>query len=332
MKKIALGTSILLALTTLTAFANTSLTYQQEIEQVVELKLVTEKSEIKANKCEVLEMMSRQFQWTTSEDYSHPFTDVPEWCDSASAYAYHAGIVNGRTETILGTEGDVSRSEVAVMLYRELKLQNFDFTKTAENTLNDWASTPDWAVNEAKALVEAEIIFGFEDNTFGGEKHIIKQDLGILLIRVDKMISSTTQELDNDLVGRWAWAETTKEDQPTMTPEQTTAPFFLTLGADRSLGISGDCNLMGGSVKSDMSDDQTTTTISFFDIFGTLMYCEDSYENTFRDALMASTSYTFENEEKTVLTLNITDEESTKIGTMKFIKTDPIENNDNQSS
>lgn len=166
------------------------MTYEQEVQKVMAEKIVTENPEGITNKCEALTMMSRVFEWKVPVAASSKYTDVPAWCTNVAAYGTERGIVEGRTATTLGMETPVTRDEIAVMLYRELKMQNYkfgDFSNVRFAGFSD-ALTP-WAEEAVMALYKEGIIKGFANGdspqtVFGGSRNILKQDFGVMLIRI----------------------------------------------------------------------------------------------------------------------------------------------------
>ena len=127
-------------------------------------------------------MMSRVFEWQVPEATTSNYTDLPDWCISLAAFGTDREIVEGRTPTTLGLETPVTRFEVAVMIYRELKLLDYPFQGTTEKTFTD--PIVPWALEAVTALAKEEILKGFPNGTFGGEQGILKQDLGVILLRV----------------------------------------------------------------------------------------------------------------------------------------------------
>ncbi len=55
-----------------------------------------------------------------SGDFSHPFTDVPEWADGYVGYAYENGITKGMSETKFGSDIPVSGQMYVTMVLRTL--------------------------------------------------------------------------------------------------------------------------------------------------------------------------------------------------------------------
>ncbi len=162
------------------------ITYSDEVAKVMAEKIVTENPDGPANKCEALMMISRAFNWQVPTSTTSKYTDVPSWCVSLAAYGTTRGIVEGRTVSTLGLETPVTRNEVATMIHRELKKQSYKFTSTQIPTFSD-TLTP-WASEAILALAAEGIIKGFSDGTFGGEKNILKKDLGVMLLRAKESL------------------------------------------------------------------------------------------------------------------------------------------------
>ena len=84
----------------------------------------------------------------------------------------------------------------------------------------------------------------------------------------------------------WMWVQTIYSDGASITPATSTdQAFVMTFGDDGSLGISTDCNAMGGSYA--VEENQ----LSFSELFATEMYCEDSNEQSFTAMLGQVQSY-----------------------------------------
>lgn len=85
-----------------------------------------------------------------------PFTDVPadQWYSDAIAWAYACGIVNGTTETEYGLSENVTREQLATMLYRYAVFHGYNVSSLAQlsafadaPSVAEYAKTPmQWAV------------------------------------------------------------------------------------------------------------------------------------------------------------------------------------------
>jgi hypothetical protein len=129
-------------------------------------------------------MMARAFEWKLASDpVVSQFTDVPEWCQSVADFAFKRGVVEGREPSILGLDSPMSRYEMAVMIHRELAIQNFEFESTEDSKVFT-DELVDWAKKQVLEMTKAEFIKGFADGSFGGANPVIKQDFAVVLLRV----------------------------------------------------------------------------------------------------------------------------------------------------
>ena len=53
-------------------------------------------------------------------EYSHPFTDVPDWADRYVAYAYENGLTRGIADTLFGADADATDNQYFTFLLRAL--------------------------------------------------------------------------------------------------------------------------------------------------------------------------------------------------------------------
>jgi hypothetical protein len=165
---------------------STSLSYSQEVAEVLAREIITKEPASQTNKCEALVMMSRVFNWQMPSVSNTKFDDVPDWCVNVASFAVNRGVVQGRTATKLGMETPVTRDEIAVMLYRELKTLDYKFAGSEVVTFTD--TLTQWAAEAITALAKESIIKGFANGEFGGQKQILKQDFGVMLLRLSSLL------------------------------------------------------------------------------------------------------------------------------------------------
>jgi heat shock protein HslJ len=95
---------------------------------------------------------------------------------------------------------------------------------------------------------------------------------------------------------KWNWVRSEYNDGRVVTPKMVDK-FTLTFNTDGTFGASTDCNGVGGNYTTKEG------SITFSQMISTLMYCEGSQENEFRDSLSNSTSYHFTSKGELVLGL-----------------------------
>lgn len=164
-----------------------NLSYEDEIKQAIEYNILTDDPEAESNKCNTLVMMAKVFDWPVGAEVEQAtYTDVPEWCSWYANFATARGVIEGRSPELLGMDTPMQRYEVAVMLVRELRVLEYEFS--GELVVNFVDALVPWAEKEVMQLAQEGIIKGFADGSFGGEKSIVNQDVAVMLLRLNDII------------------------------------------------------------------------------------------------------------------------------------------------
>ncbi|MBQ8696501.1 MAG: S-layer homology domain-containing protein, partial [Clostridia bacterium] len=90
-------------------------------------------------------------------DVDTPFTDLKDaWYMDAVAWAYDSKVVNGMNPTTFAPNGEVTREQLATILYRYSEYKGYDISATADiSVFPDCAKVSSWA-NEALIWANAE--------------------------------------------------------------------------------------------------------------------------------------------------------------------------------
>ena len=132
------------------------------------------------------------------------FTDVnaDDWFFDYVMAMEYAGVINGMTKDTFEPQGNLTRGQTAVILYRiagELPVPEFStFTDVPEDQY--YAKAIAWAQ-------DMEIINGMENNTFQPESPITREQLVTILYRVFKISSrrnNAPRFEDSDKISNWA--------------------------------------------------------------------------------------------------------------------------------
>jgi hypothetical protein len=107
---------------------------------------------------------------------SHPFTDVNSNYDEAVSYMFNNGITEGLTETLFGTDANLTRGDAAVIIARALELDTDNAPDAGFEDVNNRVSG---AVN---ALVEAEIISGYSETEFKPYEELSRGAMAKILV------------------------------------------------------------------------------------------------------------------------------------------------------
>ena len=97
-------------------------------------------------------------------DVDVPFTDLKQdWYKDAVAWAYANGIVNGKTATTFAPNGNITREEIAAILYRYANFKGFDVTESKDLDFTDAGRVHDYAVDAMKWAYAEELITGSDE-------------------------------------------------------------------------------------------------------------------------------------------------------------------------
>ena len=98
------------------------------------------------------------------------FGDVAEnsWSYPYIAKAYGAKIISGYSTEYFGAKENITRQDMAVILYRAAKHRKIVFEMTLDKRFTDEAVIPAYALDAVNALFNAEVISGMSEAEFGG--------------------------------------------------------------------------------------------------------------------------------------------------------------------
>lgn len=131
-------------------------------------------------RAEFVTIINRAFGYTKTG--STPFTDVKakDWYAEDVAIAYNVGYIQGTSKNTFSPQRQITREEASVILARNLMLQ----ASTGENTdFTDSRDISTWSRGLITALVDQEIINGYNDGTFRPQNPITRGETAILVVR-----------------------------------------------------------------------------------------------------------------------------------------------------
>ncbi len=139
----------------------------------------TEFVTIDGKKVAVLKRNSNSMYTVISNDAS--FTDIDQhWAEEAIELLGDKLIVNGYQDDSFKPQGTITRGEFATIIARSLGLDTSD---THIQQFSDVASS-DWYAGALKAVVDLNLVYGYEDGTFKPNAEITRQDAAVILGRV----------------------------------------------------------------------------------------------------------------------------------------------------
>ncbi|MDO5477659.1 MAG: discoidin domain-containing protein, partial [Clostridia bacterium] len=144
-------------------------------------KFEPDKSITRAEFCQILYLMSGQ-----TTDGAHNFTDVNvgDWFTNAVAWAVKSGITQGTSETTFAPYENITREQMATMIYRYATLMGHDWTITKEAGFADQAEVATYANYQVNWAADKGIINGYPDGTFGPKANATKAEAVTMLQRL----------------------------------------------------------------------------------------------------------------------------------------------------
>lgn len=112
------------------------------------------------------------------------FSDVSEadWSYRYIASIYKNGIANGYTDGSFGARKNISREEMAVMIYRVLIRQSkIKSPENVKSSFKDFDKISDFAVNSVLALKNDGIISGDNDNNFNPQSNATRAETCVMI-------------------------------------------------------------------------------------------------------------------------------------------------------
>ncbi len=119
------------------------------------------------------------------------FEDVPEgaWYNSYVASAYDLGIVKGIDETMFGAGRNISREDMAVMVYRTLQLAISETdTLKSYNEFEDSETISDYAREAVRTLYCCGVINGFDENRFAPKSPSTREQAAAMIFNMLSLI------------------------------------------------------------------------------------------------------------------------------------------------
>lgn len=122
-----------------------------------------------------------------------PFMDMSsaQWAETAVYELYNKGIINGTSESTFEPQREVKREEFIKML-DTLYEGSYETVEFSDVDSSSW-----YAPFVAKA-VNAGIIKGIDNNTFGTDRGVTREDMAVILVRILNTETLTSSDSFND--------------------------------------------------------------------------------------------------------------------------------------
>ncbi len=117
---------------------------------------------------------------------NHTFNDVPsgEWYSEAINWAAEKGIVNGISDLEFAPSSDVSREQMAVIIYRFAELMGYDVNDKADiSTFTDTNDVSDFAFDAITWANKAQLVNGTSETTLSPKDTATRAQVATILMR-----------------------------------------------------------------------------------------------------------------------------------------------------
>lgn len=138
-------------------------------------------------------------KWVVSED--KPTVEKPDYKPGILADEHYAYIV-GREGGMIAPESDITRAEVATIIYRLLDEDERNKAKTKENVFTD-VNEDDWFNTAVSTLASLELVKGRTTDTFAPNAFITRAELATIFARMVE-VEYDGKVLFSDVSGHWA--------------------------------------------------------------------------------------------------------------------------------
>ena len=119
-------------------------------------------------------------------EYEETFVDVPEgeWYSDGIIWAYQNGIIYGYGDGIFGTNDNITREQLAAMMYRYGEYMGYDMSEYAElDQYEDADMVSSWAEEAISWAVGANIIYGTSDTTLNPTGQASRAECAAIIMR-----------------------------------------------------------------------------------------------------------------------------------------------------
>ena len=114
------------------------------------------------------------------------FTDVPEdtWYTQAVKWGEESGVINGYGHGLFGPEDNITREQMATILYRYAAYKGYDVSGRGDlSAFRDGGSVGFWAVNGVSWAVDAGLMAGMGNSTLAPQGEATRAQIATVLMR-----------------------------------------------------------------------------------------------------------------------------------------------------
>lgn len=127
-----------------------------------------------------------------NEVSANTFSDIPKdaWYEESVKWASENGIVNGVTEKEFAPDNDITREQLATIIYRFAKLNNYDVNEELDFDVlsyKDSGEISDYAFEAIKYVMKTGIMNGREEKIFAPKAKITRAEVATVIMRFSEV-------------------------------------------------------------------------------------------------------------------------------------------------
>ncbi len=129
-------------------------------------------------------------------DFQHSFLDVPQdaWYADAVCWAAEREMITGISPTQFAPNQELSREQLALLLYRFAKMQGYDVSQQADITMfYDVGKVSSWAMDAMEWAIKGTLIQGTTDATLSPKDTATRAQVATILMRFCEMVANQTK-------------------------------------------------------------------------------------------------------------------------------------------
>lgn len=129
---------------------------------------------------------------TNPQGKANAFKDVVEgsWYEEAVNWAVEQGITSGLGNQTFGPHQEISREQMAVMMYKYCQLKGIDLPKMDQVAFKDQDKISSWAKEAVAAIHGAGIMNGLNGNRFEPQAHAKRAEVAAVVERLARYVLS----------------------------------------------------------------------------------------------------------------------------------------------
>ncbi len=120
------------------------------------------------------------------------FADIPEntWYTKAVSWAAENEIVKGMDDEIFDPNGEITREQMAVIIYNFCVYAGVDLPKVNDSSIRDGGEISDWAMDAVMAMYQAGILNGKDDGKFDPKGTATRVEIATILQRLSDLFET----------------------------------------------------------------------------------------------------------------------------------------------